>query len=125
MTRFATFTPIWSGDWRRRREHRVRLLPPARSDLIRVSNFLADVPPGAALRAADVLDEALRTLRTFPERAPKNRIGGRDMIVRFGQAGYVIRYRVVGADVIVTHLPHFGRSFRLIYSGVQPSNGRT
>ncbi|WP_293824478.1 type II toxin-antitoxin system RelE/ParE family toxin [uncultured Brevundimonas sp.] len=86
--------------------YRVRLLPPARSDLIRVSNFLADVSPGAALRAADVLDGALRTLGTFPERAPKNRIGGRDMIVRFGQAGYVIRYRVEGANVVVTRIFH-------------------
>ncbi|MFN3877741.1 MAG: type II toxin-antitoxin system RelE/ParE family toxin [Brevundimonas sp.] len=87
-------------------KYRVRLLPPARSDLIRVSNFLADVAPSAALRAADVLDDALRTLETFPERAPKNQFGSRDMIVRFGQAGYVIRYHVERASVVITRIFH-------------------
>ena len=82
-------------------KYRVRLLPPARSDLIRVSNFLADVAPAAALYAADVLDKALRTLEHFPERTPKNGLGGRDMVVRFGRAGYVIRYRIKRAEVIV------------------------
>ncbi|MFN7111507.1 MAG: type II toxin-antitoxin system RelE/ParE family toxin [Brevundimonas sp.] len=86
--------------------YRVRLLPPARSDLIRVSNFLADVAPSAALRAADVLDEALRTLERFPERAPRNNLGGRDMVVRFGRFGYVIRYRVERADVVVARIYH-------------------
>ena len=87
-------------------KYRVRLLPPARSDLIRVSNFLADVAPSTALRAADVLDEALRTLETYPERAPKNLLGGRDMVVRFGQAGYVIRYHVERANVVITRIFH-------------------
>ncbi|WP_376751994.1 type II toxin-antitoxin system RelE/ParE family toxin, partial [Brevundimonas nasdae] len=49
---------------------RVLLLPSARNDLIRVSNFLADVAPNTALRAADVLDQALQSLGHFPERTP-------------------------------------------------------
>ena len=87
-------------------KYRVRLLPPARSDLIRVSNFLADVAPAAALYAADVLDKALRTLEHFPERTPKNGVGGRDMVVRFGRAGYVIRSRIKRAEVIVSRIFH-------------------
>lgn len=87
-------------------KYRVRLLPPARPDLIPVSNFLADVAPAAASYAADVLDGALRTLGYFPERGPKNGLGGRDMVVRFGQAGYVIRYRIEQAEVIVIRIFH-------------------
>lgn len=85
---------------------RVLLLPSARNDLIRVSNFLADVAPNTALRAADVLDQALQSLGHFPERMPTNRRGGRDFIVPFGQAGYVIRYRIERSTVIVSRIFH-------------------
>ena len=87
-------------------KYRVRLLPPACSDLIRVSNFLADVAPRAALRAADVLDEALRTLELFPERAPKTGAASRELVVPFGQAGYIIRYRIERTDVVVLRIFH-------------------
>lgn len=85
---------------------RVLLLPSARNDLIRVSNFLADVAPNTALRTADVLDQALQSLGHFPERTPTNRRGGRDFIVPFGQAGYVIRYRIERSTVIVSRIFH-------------------
>ena len=87
-------------------KYRVRLLPPARSDLIRVSNFLADVAPNAALRAADALDEALRTLELFPQRAAKTGFGTRELVVPFGQAGYIVRYRVERANVVVMRIFH-------------------
>ena len=85
---------------------RVLLLPSARNDLIRVSNFLADVAPNTALRMAEVLDQALRSLETLPERAPTNSNGGRDLFVPFGQAGYVVRYRIEGENIIVVRLFH-------------------
>ena len=84
----------------------VRLLPPARDDLIGVSNFPAEVAPNTALRAADVVDRALKWLEMFPERAPVNGLGGRDLSVPFGQAGYVIRYRIEGGNVILLRIFH-------------------
>ena len=84
----------------------VRLLPSARNDLIRISDFLAGSAPRAALRAAQVLDQALRSLERFPERAPRNGDGGRDLFVPFGQAGYVVRYRIEDAAVVIIRIFH-------------------
>ena len=87
-------------------KYQVRLLPLARSDLIRISDFLGGSAPPAALRAARVLDSALTSLGRFPERTPRSQEGGRDLLVPFGQAGYVIRYRIEGAAVVIVRIFH-------------------
>ena len=90
----------------------VRLTPGAAHDLARLEAFLANKSERAALATTDALLRAVRSLRDFPERGRSgNGPRRRELVVRHGQNGYVIRYRVTPGTVIVTRIFH-GRERR-------------
>ncbi len=81
----------------------------ARDDLVRLHDFLQAKSANAAARAKTTLLAQLESLTAFPEvnRPIAELPYCRDMIIRFGATGYVIRYRYVrGEDVVVLALRH-------------------
>jgi plasmid stabilization system protein ParE len=85
----------------------VRLTRLARADLNRLVAFLSQCSPDAAMRAGVVIDQALRFLADQPDRG---RPGGhpdlRELPIRFGRDGYIVRYRVEPGRVIVARIWH-------------------
>lgn len=78
----------------------------ARRDLARLAEWLRPKSGGAADRAADALAEAIASLAEMPERGEP--VGGRvrELPVRFGRYGYVLRYRVSKTAVVITRAYH-------------------
>jgi plasmid stabilization system protein ParE len=66
--------------------------PDAVADLDRLRAFLIEKNPGAAQRAAGLV-EAIQSLHTFPDRGRPTRMNGvRELIVPFGSSANVLRY---------------------------------
>ena len=88
--------------------------PAALSDIERVREFLDINNPEAAKRALRVIFAALEKLQEFPNLGhPTLDDAIRQIIVRFGAAGYVIRYTNLpeAGDILVLRLWH-GREAR-------------
>jgi plasmid stabilization system protein ParE len=84
----------------------------ARADLVRLRAWLADRDAEAADRAIRAILDRIDRLERFPRIAP--RVKGaelRDLQIRFGSYGYVVRYGVVGDRVIISRIFH-GREDR-------------
>ena len=75
-------------------------------DLARLTARLAPRSSRAADLAADALTEAIESLGEFPERGRLVRGGVRELPVKFGRYGYIVRYRVFETEVMVTRLRH-------------------
>jgi toxin ParE1/3/4 len=87
--------------------YRVEVLPEARADLLRLTQFLAEKSPAAANRARATITTALRSLRTLPDRAPVRGDGrGRVLIIPFGDGGYAVHYVVMGSEVVISRIFH-------------------
>ena len=86
----------------------VRWLPGALNDLKRLHAFIEPNSPKAAKRTVDTLIEATGTLVEFPEqgRPWDLEMDFRELPVRFGARGYVVRYRVVDGDIIIVRVWH-------------------
>ena len=86
----------------------VRWLPEALDDLKRLYEFIEPHSPTAAKRAIDILIEAADTLAEFPEKGrPWDlEMDFRELPVRFGTRGYVVRYRYVDDEVIIVRVWH-------------------
>ncbi len=86
----------------------VRWLPEALDDLKRLHGFIEPHSPTAAKRAIDILIEAADTLAEFPEKGrPRDlEMDFRELPVRFGARGYVVRYRYVDDEVIIVRVWH-------------------
>jgi plasmid stabilization system protein ParE len=88
--------------------------PEAVSDIERVRHFLDVRNPKAARRALRTIWTALELLQDIPELGrPTEDDGIRQIVIRFGGAGYIVRYTVLpdGNDILVLHLWH-GREAR-------------
>jgi plasmid stabilization system protein ParE len=87
--------------------------PGAASDIERVRKFLEAKNPDAAARAISTIWAALQRAERFPEIGKTIKGGLRQIVVPFGQRGYIVRYRIRPNDVIlVTRIWH-GREERL------------
>ena len=84
---------------------RVVVLPKAEADLIRLARFLAVHSPSASMRMGETLKGALRSLAEMPLRTPI-RNSGHELFVPFGDAGYMVTYRVEQGRVLVTRIFH-------------------
>jgi toxin ParE1/3/4 len=85
----------------------VRLSRAARQDIDRLVDFLAGKSDRAAARAGDAITKAVLSLSEFSERGhPGREPPWRELIVRFGRSGYVIRYRVEGESVFIARIFH-------------------
>ncbi len=92
----------------------ILLSPDAVLDVERVRSFLERRNPDAARRALAAIWRALENLQALPESgAPTSDADIRQVIVRFGRSGYVIRYTVLAetGDILVVRLWH-GREER-------------
>jgi toxin ParE1/3/4 len=84
----------------------------AASDIERVRKFLEVKNPDAATRAVGRIWEALKQAECFPEMGKRIKGNLRQIVVRFGQGGYIVRYRIRPNGVIfVTRIWH-GREER-------------
>jgi plasmid stabilization system protein ParE len=90
----------------------VRILPAAEADLDRLCDWLATRSPRAAVNAADAIIDAVYALAEFSERGRLTADPEfRELLVDFGRDGYVVRYRIRGAAVVVVRIFH-GRERR-------------
>jgi plasmid stabilization system protein ParE len=65
----------------------------AQADLLRLHDFLADKNPDAARRAVSAIVRSIDSLDLFPDRGRPSAVAGtRELIVPFGDSGYVLRY---------------------------------
>ena len=86
----------------------------ALSDFERVRSFLEAKNPDAAARAIGAIWRALERVEHFPEIGqPTGNRDIRQIRVRFGRRGYVVRYRIRPSDgaIFVTRIWH-GREAR-------------
>ena len=80
--------------------------PDALEDIARLYDFLAQVSPSAAARAASVIRDALRKIADNP------RIGSpyaefRQWPAKFGQGSYVLRYLMLDTgDILIVRVWH-------------------
>ena len=83
-------------------------LPKARGDLKRLYEFILPHSSEAASRAIDVILENVEHLGVFPEAGQlwEPDINFRELPVRFGARGYVIRYRLFEDKVIIARVWH-------------------
>ena len=87
--------------------YEILVSPGAQRDLLRLSEFLAESAPQAAIQASEVVSAAILSLSEMPQRGMPGRLPGtRQIVVRFGQGGYVIRYRVEPGRVVVVRIFH-------------------
>jgi plasmid stabilization system protein ParE len=94
----------------------VRLIvsPAATADLQRLYTFLAGKNEVAAQHATAVLENAMQSLATFPERGrPVGDSGLREVVVPFGRSAYIVRYGYLAQsdEVVIVRIWH-GRELR-------------
>ena len=92
----------------------ILLSPAAVVDVERVRSFLEERNPDAAKRALVAIWRALDQVQAFPELGATTADADiRQIVVRFGSSGYIVRYTVLpgSGDIFVTRLWH-GREAR-------------
>jgi plasmid stabilization system protein ParE len=84
-------------------------LESAIDDVVRLRKFIAKENPEAAKRAAQAIKSATLHLKEFPEmgKPVKEPIHYRDLSVRFGAGGYILRYRMYLDIIYIVHVRHF------------------
>jgi toxin ParE1/3/4 len=88
--------------------------PDAVEDVQRLRTFLDQKNPGAARRALTVIWTAIERLQEFPHLGMLTEDADiRQIVVRFGSSGYVVRYAVLSEDdnILITRIWH-GREAR-------------
>ena len=83
----------------------------AEADIAHLIDWFAERSPPAAHNAVERIFGSIRGLAEFPESGPRVSRNIRELVVRFGRDGYVVRYRVDGDQVLVTRVFH-GRQKR-------------
>ena len=84
----------------------VELAPEAFNDLERLDAWLTDRDPKAAIQASHLLEDAIESLNHYPLRGRQVDASLRELTVRFGRDGYIIRYEILGPQVMVTRIWH-------------------
>ena len=84
-------------------------LDSALNDLVRLREFVAQENPGAARRIAETIQEAVQRLISFPDsgKPVKELIHYRDLFIRFGAGGYVVRYRIYCDVIYIVYIKHY------------------
>jgi plasmid stabilization system protein ParE len=92
----------------------ILLSPDAVEDVERLRTFLDQKNPDAARRALSAIWTAIDRLRDFPDLGmPTEDSDIRQIVVRFGSSGYVVRYATLPGDknILITRIWH-GREAR-------------
>lgn len=85
-------------------------------DIARLREFLTKENPDAAKRAAVAIKNAVQRLIETPSigKPVKELSDYRDLLIRFGAGGYVIRYRIYLDTLYIVHARHYRETdFRL------------
>ena len=84
-------------------------LDSAVDDIVRLREFVAANNPKAAKNAAETLKKAAKKLEKLPNtgKPVADLPDYRDLFIRFGAAGYVMRYRVYQDNVYIVHIHHY------------------
>lgn len=91
------------------------LSPDAALDVERLRTFLDQIDPDAARRALALIWTAIERLQEFPAMGmPTEDAGIRQIVIRFGASGYIVRYNVLAEtkDIVITRIWH-GREARV------------
>ena len=79
----------------------------AANDVSRLEDWLIERNPSAAIKVGRLLREAFSSLAELPERtAVIDAAQHRELVLRFGRGGYVIRYVIRPDAVVVTRVWH-------------------
>jgi plasmid stabilization system protein ParE len=92
----------------------ILLSPDAVEDVERLRTFLDQSNPDAAQRALALIWTAIDRLQEFPGLGmPTEDADIRQIVVRFGSSGYIVRYAVLPGDenILITRIWH-GREAR-------------
>lgn len=73
---------------------RVTLHAQAQSDVVRLTDFLFDSDPFAAIETAELIRNALRILERHPGVGRRVGASFRELVIHRGHAGYVALYRI-------------------------------
>ncbi|MCP5082469.1 MAG: type II toxin-antitoxin system RelE/ParE family toxin [Alphaproteobacteria bacterium] len=86
----------------------VSWLPDALDDLRRLQDFLHPHSPTAALRVVTALVEAAEALVEFPEKGRpwEPDMNYRELLIKHGAKGYVLRYRLLGGNAYIVRAWH-------------------
>ena len=78
-------------------------------DIVRLREFIAKENPSAAKKAALTLKEAAQLLIETPSigKPVQDLPQYRDLLIRFGAGGYILRYRVHLDAVYIVHIRHY------------------
>ena len=84
-------------------------LDSAVDDLVRLREFIAKHNPAAANKAAQKIIETTKTLAEYPEigKPAKELPPYRDLNIKFGQRGYILRYRIFENVLYIVCLRHY------------------
>ena len=72
---------------------RLLVTPEAHDDLERLRTFLQGKSPRSARRAAVKISEAMAQLRDHPQTGRPVSLGFRELVIDYGESGYIARYR--------------------------------
>jgi plasmid stabilization system protein ParE len=89
---------------------RVVIEPVALRDIEAQIDYLTERAPGAAEKAFDRLFGTIRALGEFPEIGPRVEHDHREMVVRFGHYGFIVRYRIAEDAVVIRRVFHGAQS---------------
>lgn len=78
----------------------------ADADLARLEAFIAKESRRQAARAIARVLRGLQNLQDFPELGKDIGEGFRQLVLRYGKSGYVIRYRVLDEAILITRIWH-------------------
>jgi plasmid stabilization system protein ParE len=93
----------------------ILLSPDAVEDVERLRTFLDQSNPDAARRALALIWTAIDRLQEFPDLGMRTEDADiRQIVVRFGSSGYIVRYTVLTGDenILITRIWH-GREARI------------
>lgn len=86
----------------------IRWLPEAVDDLDRIDEFWREIEPSLAIRAAALILDLAADLNVFPERGRISRADpqSRELVGRFGDGAFILRYRLIDEDILVVQIRH-------------------
>ena len=84
----------------------IKMSTAAQRDRVRLTAFLIESNPNAALRAVDAIVGGIATLGDHPLRGRIEPDDLRELMIPFGQSGYVVRYRVHPEHIVIARVFH-------------------
>lgn len=85
---------------------RIAFSKAAEADLDRLEAFIASESPARAAQAIVRLHKGVMPLADFPELGVKVSKHARQLFIRYGKGGYVVRYQILPDLILITRIWH-------------------